>query len=316
MSLVVKQQTTTELDDVIRARVTAGQSQKSVARELGVTEWRVRTVMRAETTRQIVRRKKLEVRLRVVNRQQVPVRRCLVFSDIHIPYHDQAALAVAMQYAQDCKPDTIVLNGDILDAHEVSSHPRDKHAVITFEDELSECRQFLRVLRSQHRKACIYYTMGNHENRVERYLVNHAPDLSSLPGLSIDELLDLQSCDIHFVDTRGKVELGPIEIFHGSIIRKDSGNSARGHLQRRGGSVLMGHTHRMGVVARTDRHGVHWGIENGHLSHPDPTWATDPDWQQGFTEISWRQGHDHLSIRQHHIVGGKLLVDGVQYRAR
>jgi predicted phosphodiesterase len=312
---VVKKQKTTDLDEVIRARVTAGQSQKSVAREFGVTEWRVRTVMRAETTRQIVRRKKLEVRLRVVNRLPVPVHRCLVFSDIHIPYHDQAALAVAMRYAQDCKPDTIVLNGDILDAHEVSSHPRDKHAIITFEDELSECRQFLRVLRSQHRNAAIFYTMGNHENRVERYLVNHAPDLSSLPGLSIDELLDLKASRIHFVDGRDKVSVGPLEIFHGSIIRKDSGNSARGHLQRRGGSVLMGHTHRMAVIARTDRNGVHWGVENGHLSHPEPSWAADPDWQQGFTEIAWDVASKHLAVRQHHIADGKLVVDGVLYRA-
>ena len=310
-----KKPPTTELDDVIRARVTAGQSQKSVARELGVTEWRVRTVMRSEVTRQVVRRKPKEVRLHTVHRQRLAdVQRALVFSDIHIPYHDQAALAVAMAYARDCRPDVIVLNGDILDAHEVSSHPRDKHSIITFEDELSECRQFLRSLRSQHRAAVIYYTMGNHENRVERYLVNHAPDLSSLPGLSIDELLDMQACRIQFVDARGKVSLGPVEVFHGTIIRKDAGNSARGHLLRRGGSVLMGHTHRMGVIARTDRHGVHWGVENGHLSHPDPAWTVDPDWQQGFTELAWSGGT--LAIRQHHIEGGRLLVDGVVYRAR
>ena len=168
------------LDDLIRARVASGQAQKSVARELGVTEWRVRCVIRSEVTRLIVRRETKDVRLRRITKEPVDAIRCLVLSDIHIPYHDHAALGVALAYARDYRPTHIILNGDILDAHEVSSHPKDRHNVVTFQDEVNETRQFLRVLRQQHKKAQIYYTMGNHENRIERYLTQHAPELSSV----------------------------------------------------------------------------------------------------------------------------------------
>lgn len=302
-----------ELEELIRARVACGQAQKSVAKEFGVTEWRVRCIMRAEVTRLIVRRETKEVRLRVVAREKVQPIRCLVLSDIHIPYHDQAALACAMAYARDYRPTHIVLNGDILDAQEISSHPKDKHNPITFQDEINEARQFLRVLRQDHKRAEIVYTMGNHEHRLERYLVARAPELASVDALALDELLELQAHRISFMDQRCKVRIGPFEVFHGSIIRRDAGNSVRGHMTRRGGSVAMGHTHRMGIVARADRHGVHWGIENGHLSDPDPDWTHDPDWQQGFSQI---EVHDaSVSIRQHHIHGGKLLVDGRLYRA-
>jgi hypothetical protein len=303
-----------ELDELIRARVSTGQSQKSVARELGITEWRVRCVMRGEVTRLIIRRETKEVRLHAVTASRPSSHRCMVLSDIHIPYHDKGALAIALQFAREWKPTHIVLNGDILDAHEISSHPKDKHNPITFQDEVNEVRQFLRVLRQQHKRAVIAYTMGNHENRIERYLTQQAPELSSVTSLALDELLDLQSLGIQFVDSRCKVQIGPFEVFHGSIIRKDAGNSVRGHMQRRGGSVVMGHTHRMGIVARTDRNGIHWGVENGHLSDPDPSWTHDPDWQQGFSCIEESGGL--VSIRQHHICGGQLLVDGTLYTAR
>ena len=302
-----------ELEELIRARVACGQSQKSVARELGVTEWRVRCVMRAEVTRLIVRRETKAVRLCLVTSSKVDAVRCLVLSDIHIPYHDQAALALALAYARDYRPTHIVLNGDILDAQEISSHPKDKHNPITFQDELNEARQFLRVLRHDHKAAKIVYTMGNHEHRLERYLTAHAPELASVDALALDELLELQAHGIEFVDQRCKVQIGPFEVFHGSIIRKDAGNSVRGHMTRRGGSVVMGHTHRMGIVARADRNGVHWGIENGHLSDPDPDWTHDPDWQQGFSQIDVHG--DIVSLRQHHIHDGKLLVDGRLYGA-
>lgn len=297
-----------DLDELIRSRLAAGESVKGTARECGVTEWRVRCIARSETTRRVQRRKIDEVRLKPVKRTTGGMQRAIVFSDIHIPYHDHGALAVAMEFARSYVPNVIVLNGDILDFHEVSSHPKDAHALVTFEDELSEGRQFLRALRAAHPKATIYYTMGNHEDRLQRYLTNHAPELSSLAELALDRVLDLSAVRVAFVDARGKVALGPLEVFHGSIIRKGGGNSARGHMDRRGGSVLMGHTHRLAMVAKSDRWGTHWAIENGHLSDPDPTWCVDPDWQQGFTTVEF---DDHrFAARLHHIAGGRLVVDG------
>jgi UDP-2,3-diacylglucosamine pyrophosphatase LpxH len=303
-----------ELEELIRARIACGQSQKSVARELGVTEWRVRCVVRSEVTRLIVRREAKDVRLHQIAKERVQTIRCLILSDIHIPYHDHSALALALAYAKDYKPTHIVLNGDIIDAQEISSHPKDKHNPITFQDEVNEARQFLRVLRHQHKKATIVYTMGNHEHRLERYLTAHAPELASVDALALDELLELREHRIEFVDQRCKVSIGPFEVFHGSIIRKDAGNSVRGHMTRRGGSVVMGHTHRMGIVARTDRNGIHWGIENGHLSDPDPDWTHDPDWQQGFSQIDVHG--ETVSLRQHHIHDWRLLVDGTLYLSR
>jgi len=301
-------------DSEIRERLLAGAAVKPTARSFGVTEWRVRRIARSLLTQKTAQKKDAQVRLHTVKSTAPDVGRVMVWSDIHIPYHDHGALAVAMAYAADYKPTVIVLNGDVLDFHEVSSHPQDKHNVITFEDELSEGRQFLRAVRAAHPKAEIVFTMGNHEDRLQRYLTQRAPELSSLTELALDRVLDFEALGIRFINADDKYPIGPLEVFHGSIIRKDSGNSARAHMERRGGGVLMGHTHRLAMVSKTDRNGTHWAVENGHLSDPSPSWTVDPNWQQGFTTIDYVG--DLLSVRLHHVAGGRLLVGDRLYTAK
>lgn len=302
-----------DVDEIIRSRLAAGGTIKGTARELGVTEWRVRCLARSRATETVIRRNPKEVRLHVVKVAKAHTVRALILSDIHIPYHDQGALAIAMRYARDYRPHAIVLNGDILDFHEVSSHTKDRHEQITFEDELSEGRQFLRALRMDHPEAMIAYCIGNHEDRLQRYLNNHAPELSSMTALALDEILDLEASNIRWLDGSDRIQMGPLEVAHGSIIRKDSGNSVRAHVLRRGGSIVMGHTHRQALVYRTDKHGVHVGIEGGHLSDPEPGWCRDPDWQQGFVQVEYDDA-GNCCFRLHAIRDGKLLVDGHLYQ--
>ena len=84
-----------ELDELIRVRVALGESQKSVAKDLGVTEWKVRLVVRQQLTETVIRREAKTVRLHAVKVSAAKAERVLVLSDVHIPYHDHGALAVA-----------------------------------------------------------------------------------------------------------------------------------------------------------------------------------------------------------------------------
>lgn len=298
-------------DRQIEQMLDDGVPTKTIARHLGVTEWKVRTFARARIGG-IRLAPKPKVELHDVKTKQLAVERWVVLSDVHVPYHDRGAVAVVMAYLRDLQPAGIVLNGDILDFHEISSHPK-QPGQVSFEDECNAGRAFLRAIVAQHDGARIVYTMGNHEHRIERYLTAHAPELCSVGRLSLCELLDLEELGVEFLDRRTKLQLGGLEIFHGSIVRVGAGMSAKAHATRRGGSVLMGHTHRQAVLARTDKHGTHYAIENGHLSDPDPEWTQDPDWQQGFTELLVTG--DSAQIRQHAVRDGVLRVDGVEYRA-
>ena len=47
-----------------------------------------------------------------------------VFSDIHLGVHDKAALIAAVQCAKKDRVENIILNGDILDAAQISGYPK------------------------------------------------------------------------------------------------------------------------------------------------------------------------------------------------
>ena len=98
--------------------------------------------------------------------------RVIVLNDIHIPYHDQKSLAIALAYMKDNKPDVIILNGDIIDCYSVSSYRKDPARLQTFQDEINETKAFLAYLRETFKKARIYYTMGNHEKRIEKQIMD------------------------------------------------------------------------------------------------------------------------------------------------
>jgi hypothetical protein len=50
----------------------------------------------------------------------VETRRNVILSDIHIPFHDDEALSLAIAEAESYRPDGIILNGDIVDFFAVS----------------------------------------------------------------------------------------------------------------------------------------------------------------------------------------------------
>ncbi|MHA2063497.1 MAG: metallophosphoesterase [Candidatus Thorarchaeota archaeon] len=294
-------------------------SRSTIARSVGVSEWRVRCVTRDYITTTIVKgevQQKNTGKLRVakVKKAKTGLSKAAILNDIHIPYHCQKGLAVAMEYLKDYKPRTIILNGDIIDCYSVSSHRKDPIRLHTFQDEVNETKDFLATLRKQHPSAFIFFVKGNHEDRIERFILDKAPEITSLDCLSIDKLLELEKFKITFIDEKQHVVLGDLEVTHGRVVRKWSGQSAKAHHEKTGGSVLHGHVHRLGTFYHTNRWGTHVSAENGHLTRTDFDYVDHPDWQQGFTTVEYYED-GRFSLRQHPIMAGCLIVDGTTYTA-
>ena len=98
----------------------------------------------------------------------------LVLSDIHFPYHDEEALGTAIQYGIQQQVNTILLNGDILDFYQLSRFDKDPSKP-KMQVELEQGRWFMKALRTAFPKARIYYKIGNHEERLEKWLRLKAP---------------------------------------------------------------------------------------------------------------------------------------------
>jgi len=93
-------------------------------------------------------------------------KKVLLLSDIHIPYHDIAAIEAAVEYGISEGVDTVYLNGDILDFFGVSFHEKDAKKRPRMSEEIEMGRQFLQWLKYKFPSEQIYFIPGNHEQRL------------------------------------------------------------------------------------------------------------------------------------------------------
>ena len=225
----------------------------------------------------------------------------VVLSDIHFPYHDEKALKAVYNFLSNTHVDTIILNGDILDFYDVSSFDKDPDRINSLQKEIDMAQKFFKKLRGLAPKAKIVFVKGNHEDRIERYLKKH-PELYSLDALKLPNLLNLDNYAIEYKDKGFK--LGSLKIIHGDMVRKFSGYTARGELEKHDSSGISSHTHRGGVYYyRTPERYLAW-FESFCLCDLNPEYISEPNWQQGF--LYGYVEKDSFAVTPIPIVDGKI----------
>jgi hypothetical protein len=114
----------------------------------------------------------------------LPYRDCLLFSDVHLPYHDPDIIAEGMAFAKASKMKRVVLNGDTLDMHWASSYVN-----LSEEDADSSFKAlgefFLGLI--ENGMSDILLNFGNHEDRISR-MTKGKLHLFSVIALAIDTL--------------------------------------------------------------------------------------------------------------------------------
>lgn len=101
----------------------------------------------------------------------------LVIPDCHIPNHHKKAYGAMMNAASDLKIDEVTILGDYLDCYEVMSHQRHPRVFTTLEQEFIAANKELDFIDKQFKGAKKVFIEGNHEDRLERYIINNAPSL-------------------------------------------------------------------------------------------------------------------------------------------
>lgn len=231
----------------------------------------------------------------------------LVLSDVHIPYHDDEAIKVALQTGKKEKVDTIILAGDILDCHALSfwmTDPRERK----FKEELDQTRGFLCMLREKFPSATIVYKLGNHEERYEHYMISKAPEMLDISEFSLDTLLWLDDLQIDLVDEKRIVKVGDLNIVHGHEWKGGATNPvnpARGLFLRAKSYTMCGHFHQASYhQGKTidDKVTACWSL--GCLCDMHPHYRPFNEWTHGFGLV--RADKDgHFEARTPVIKGGK-----------
>ena len=194
-------------------------------------------------------------------------RRVMFWPDTHLPYQDKRAVDLALKIADYFKPELLVMLGDILDCNGFSRFEFDTSDPRTFfKTELDEWHKLARSIVDATPGAERLYIVGNHEQRIQRWLWKN-------PHLKGDESFDLSHrlrlAEYGFdPEIKEEVELcqRALTAKHGEFLGgQTAGVAVRKEMARSGTSVVMGHVHTAAVVTQRDKRGLRMGVESGHL---------------------------------------------------
>ena len=226
----------------------------------------------------MIRNKKIkDIELRLKDKK------VFVASDIHFPFQDDNAVETFIRECDLYQPDVIVLNGDLMDFYKLSRFSKDPKGRDP-EEEIDMCREFLGNLRRVSPNAEIYYTIGNHETRLTKYILDNAPYIVGL----VENVFDLLKVDEFDVIGCSSLLVNDTFMFkHGTRLGNKSGLSAMKELEAHYLSGATGHTHRLAkFTTRKSGKRFVW-FETGCLCTLDPEYMVQPDWQQGYAVIKF-----------------------------
>lgn len=178
------------------------------------------------------------------------LQKVLYVPDVHRPYHNKKSWGLLLNAAAGWGVEGINVIGDFADFYAVSDHSKNPKRALKLDWEIKDVNKGLDELDSLGAK-WKKFQLGNHEDRLERYLAKRAPELY--------ELLDVQT-QFGLVKRGWKVtpykqhdKLGKLYLTH------DAGFSGRNSVYQTGDtfnhSVVTGHSHRMGYVVENDATG-------------------------------------------------------------
>ena len=207
-----------------------------------------------------------------------------ILSDIHVPYHDETALRAAIDHLQAEKIDALLLNGDWADFYSISRHEKNPK-LRNFKKELDAGRTFLKWVRQEFPDMRIVAKLGNHEERWEKWLFEHAPEISDDPIMGIDNWYGFHNLGIELVADKRIILCGDLPVLHGH--EKGNGisspvNQARGAFMRLHHTVLEGHGHRTSTHSEPDMMGSETVcFSTGCLCDMRPAYARLNKWNHG-----------------------------------
>lgn len=147
----------------------------------------------------------------------------LLISDLHIPYHNISAITAALQYGQENKVNTIIINGDLIDFYQMSRFERDPRKR-SAKFEFDTTKAFLVILRETFPDAQIYWVKGNHCVRYEHWLMAKAPEVFDDPYYKLEERLKLNEERIILIDDKTILKAGKLNIHHGHLFFRGFGS--------------------------------------------------------------------------------------------
>jgi UDP-2,3-diacylglucosamine pyrophosphatase LpxH len=231
-----------------------------------------------------------------------------IIPDAHIPYHNVKAMELMLNalrsLGQSLKE--IVILGDFADFYAVNSHGKHPSMLQSLREEIEEINSVLDVIDEHFPLTKKIYLEGNHEFRLERFLINQAP---ALFGVTQWDLLFRLNQRPNWV----AIPYGPTQSY--KVLGTDlfarhepySMSSAKASLSKSNVNLVYGHIHRIEEAVTRRPDGVKifnfspgW-MGDSRKSHVFSYTKTVPSWETGFAIVEKLDQHffRHQIIRIH-----------------
>jgi predicted phosphodiesterase len=230
----------------------------------------------------------------------------LVISDIHLPYHNETALKLALSYGIKNEVDTIIINGDLFDFHYLSRYEKDPNKRdVNFE--LQCAREFLAELRRLFPTQLIVFYMGNHDHRWNKYMIQKAPELMNISDFFLPSLLKLNDLKIIYRDNNRGWKAGKLNGRHGHEFQGGGGvYPARKYYLVAKDNILASHVHTTSEYIDKDiNKDFHGGWTIGCLSDLDPDYNPFNRYNLGFARVQIVSDDGDFTIENKKIIIGK-----------
>lgn len=235
--------------------------------------------------------------------------RILVCPDVHMPYHDARAWRLFLKALHQVKPDQLVIIGDFVDCYSISSHRKNPRRKSLLSNEIDAACMGLDALQDVmgHK---VVFCEGNHEERLERYLCDRAPELYGM--VDIRSLLT-KDRGWRWVPYGDWITIGKVSFSHD--VGRAGMHALRQSLVDFGDNIVIGHTHAGGTTYMGTTSGrrlvalnVGWLGDYSAINYTHKARAQRM-WQHGFGLID-QDGRGRSWCQFIPIVDGQCMIDG------
>lgn len=218
-----------------------------------------------------------------------------IMSDIHVPFHSMSALTCAIKHLREEQIDCLILNGDIMDFYAISRHEKEKD-LRDFAKEIEMGRNFLQKIRDLFPTIPIYYKMGNHENRWQRYLNDQAEEFAQLHEMQFEQFFRLDKLGMIYVPDWQGIELANLLILHGHEIMAGGMNPSQSTFNKTFCDTLIGHVHRTtNTIKKNGFKEYFHTYSTGCLTQLSPKYYPFAQHNNGFAVVDIENGKTKVS---------------------
>lgn len=255
------------------------------------------------------------------------------------PFHDERAMAIALQVITLTQPDVIVNLGDYLDFPMFGRFVQEPAFALTAQMSIDRGHKFLAEQRAAAPDSHIVVLEGNHDRRLQNFIINNAQAAFSLqranqpsswPVMSVPFLLRFEELGVEYVDAypAGRYWLNDrLNCQHGHIVRSN-GSTAKAIADDERVSSIHGHIHRIEMHYKTvnvrDGGRTNLAMSPGCLCRIDGTvpstkGSTDimgrpvtsfENWQQGLAVVTYQEGDSPFGLEHVYINDGFAIFRG------